>query len=350
MDFEKLFAILSFCIGAVFTLIDVGSDSFLAFEYWNNSQYRSFEHCVEYRLTGRKWMIKPEVDAFKFLFLQTTRISNSTFTKYEKQLNEDQWHERNNYCKHWREKQLKAQEQTNYDDCLDILLDGTNISDLIELESNEMLSFMAYTLHIEEVVWLKALCVRTTTKKLDSWRNQSSYVNEIDIPYIYENDQECHLYYREKVETYYKLVFKFFDGPNKFANFTSTAFLSWNLERSWSKWWRMFLISKHCKDWRNHPIPVKAVSVSIANDEIAQRPFAIFTTSWILAGGLFQFFVVLYLFYRRDSRLQVLPKWIRILLLIVSPILLGPVVVYVFGVFFVMKNTRIGSIQEDIQR
>ena len=69
-----------------------------------------------------------------------------------------------------------------------------------------------------------------------------------------------------------------------------------------------------------------------------------------MAGGGFQFLLVLYLYCRRDSRLEVLPKSIRILLLIASPILLGPVVVYVFGVCFVIKDIQNPSIQKDVQR
>ena len=119
-------------------------------------------------------------------------------------------------------------------------------------------------------------------------------------------------------------------------------------------WWHLEYISRHCKDWQKHPIPIKAIHIYTYgpddSKEIARRLFAILTTTWIAAGGLFQFFIVLFLFCCRDSRPQILPKWIRILLLIASPILLGPFVVHVFGVFFVMKNIKNRSIEMNIQR
>ena len=37
MNFGVLLSIITFCAGAAFTLVDIGSDSALAFEYWNNS-------------------------------------------------------------------------------------------------------------------------------------------------------------------------------------------------------------------------------------------------------------------------------------------------------------------------
>ena len=37
MKFGALLAIITFCAGAAFTLVDIGSDSALAFEYWKSS-------------------------------------------------------------------------------------------------------------------------------------------------------------------------------------------------------------------------------------------------------------------------------------------------------------------------
>ena len=138
----------------------------------------------------------------------------------------------------------------------------------------------------------------------------------------------------------------------------SEAFLNLPVEsfgHSWVYWSRFMLdVSVICKDWKKQPIPVKVLDhssdVSVGSKEVPQHVFAILTTTWIAAGGLFQFLIVLYLFRRQDSPLHVLPKRMRILLLVVSPILLGPVVVYVFGVVFVVKNIKNKSVHEDIQR
>ena len=37
MKFGTLLAILTFCAGAAFTLLGIGNDIYLAYEYWNNS-------------------------------------------------------------------------------------------------------------------------------------------------------------------------------------------------------------------------------------------------------------------------------------------------------------------------
>ena len=39
MKFQTLAAILTFCGGATFTLVDIGTDVSLALEYWNSSNY-----------------------------------------------------------------------------------------------------------------------------------------------------------------------------------------------------------------------------------------------------------------------------------------------------------------------
>ena len=234
--------------------------------------------------------------------------------------------------------------------------------------------------------------------------------SEADLRDIYGNEEECRLYHRENVvkrlkthiERKYQevkilsnltkaeleLVIDQYKKQNEvFSKFTneefrslfyagierslklstitneelmsaSEAFLNLPVEsfgHSWVYWSRFILyVSVLCKDWKKRPIPVKVLDdssdVSLGSKEVPQRVFAILTTTWIAAGGLFQFFIVLYLFRRRDSPLQVLPKWMRILLHVASLILLGPVVVYVFGVFFVMKNIKRKSIHEDIQR
>ena len=233
--------------------------------------------------------------------------------------------------------------------------------------------------------------------------------DEADIYDIYKNEEECYLYYSEnivkrlkaKLESKYKLAKRMSNytdaawksridwvkkQSNAFSKLTNEEVKS-NLEKQTEfflilstitneelksasevflnfpvkshkleEWWfRMLDVSAHCKDWKKRPIPVKAVDndgfdASVVSNEVPQRIFAILTTTWIAAGGLFQFFIVLYLFRRRDSTLHVLPEWMRVLLLVASPILLGPVVVYFYGVVFVVKHIKNELIYGDIHR
>ena len=78
--------------------------------------------------------------------------------------------------------------------------------------------------------------------------------------------------------------------------------------------------------------------------------FAIPTTVWILLGGLIQFLLVAYFLCRGDARLTWLPKSVRILLLFCSPILLGPVVVNIYGAVFVIRTNDDIRIQNVIPR
>ena len=78
--------------------------------------------------------------------------------------------------------------------------------------------------------------------------------------------------------------------------------------------------------------------------------FAILTTIWIGLGGLFQFGLVTRSLCRGDDRLNWLPKSIRVLLLLCSPILLGPVVVSLYGAVFVIRNDDNIETKNDILR
>ena len=78
--------------------------------------------------------------------------------------------------------------------------------------------------------------------------------------------------------------------------------------------------------------------------------FAFPTTLWIALCGIVQFFIVARCVYRGDARLKVLPKPIRILLLCSSLILLGPVVVNVFGAALVLQNGNDDQRAEDMVR
>ena len=78
--------------------------------------------------------------------------------------------------------------------------------------------------------------------------------------------------------------------------------------------------------------------------------FSILTTMWIGLGGMFQFGVVARFLFRGDARLNWLPKSIRVLLLFCSPILLGPVVLNLYGAVFVMRNDDNIGTKNDILR
>ena len=77
---------------------------------------------------------------------------------------------------------------------------------------------------------------------------------------------------------------------------------------------------------------------------------AILTTLWIALGGLIQFIFAARLLYQNKDRLNFLSKSIRVLLLFCSPILLGPVIVNVYGAIFVIQNAGDNGVWNDIQR
>ena len=131
MDFENLFAILFFFVGAFFTLTDIGSDSYLAYEYWNNSDYRSFQHCVEYRLSA-------------------------DLEKDEESLRQ----KRDDFCENWKEKWLNASKKADFEECLNTLLIGTNVTtgtlkQLMWWSDDE---FKEHTLDGQELQWMTAYC------------------------------------------------------------------------------------------------------------------------------------------------------------------------------------------------
>ena len=387
MNFETLSAISFFCAGAIFSLMDIGSDSYLAYEYWSNSEYRSFQHCVEYRLSA-------EVETGDY--------------KSSRQM-------RGDFCENWKEKWMNAGKEAERTDCLKTLLNGTQV-ELNELTYWTDDDFKKYTIDKKEVQWMWKFCINAEMKHLNASGSPGLSMlwlmlmtNKVDIRDIYGNEEECHLHYRENVVKRLKAMLKnalkgaeivsniadaewesFIDqfkkqekGYSKLTNeevksnlekqtefylilstitneelkSASEVFLNFPVKsHKMEEWWfRVLDVSAHCKDWKKRPIPVKTVDVdgfdaSLVSNEVPQRIFAILTTTWIAAGGLFQFFIVLYLFRRGDSTLHVLPEWMRVLLLVASPILLGPVVVYFFGVVFVVKHIKNELIYGDIHR
>ena len=74
------------------------------------------------------------------------------------------------------------------------------------------------------------------------------------------------------------------------------------------------------------------------------------TTGWIVLGGFFQTCYCVHLFVRRDPRLGILAIPIQILLLTSTTVLMGPVVINIFGAFFVFRNRNADNLQEEIER
>ena len=85
------------------------------------------------------------------------------------------------------------------------------------------------------------------------------------------------------------------------------------------------------------------------HDQESYYGFAILTTSWILGGGLLQFCIVLFLLCCHRSEIQDLPKSLQILLLLTSPILLAPVIVYLYGLYIVAR-AKDKPMQDDVIR
>ena len=67
------------------------------------------------------------------------------------------------------------------------------------------------------------------------------------------------------------------------------------------------------------------------------------TILWIASGGVVQTIVVVFLYFRGDVNLKVLPPSIQILTLISAPFLMGPVVVNVFAAISVLREARGGD-------
>ena len=74
------------------------------------------------------------------------------------------------------------------------------------------------------------------------------------------------------------------------------------------------------------------------------------TILWIASGGCVQFAVVVFLLIRRDPSLDLMPKPIRIVLLAMAAILMGPVVVNLYAALFVLRNAKSDNIQADISK
>ena len=206
MTFKRLFTIFFLCIGAVFSIVDIGSDSYLAYDYWYNIKYRSFRHCMEY-----------------------DNIPNGPLSR----------------TRHlW-----------------------------VEMESGEGL-------------YKKLENLTTADQSLTVVLSFASY---------------CKLWQRQFVPLKGSRGDDYFKSPLSHSRFLDNRF------------------------------------------------FAILTSSWIAAGGFFQFLTVVFLIYRGHAHLNILPKSIQILLLVASPILLGPFVVYVFGIVVIVES-KDRLLQQNIRR
>ena len=76
--------------------------------------------------------------------------------------------------------------------------------------------------------------------------------------------------------------------------------------------------------------------------------FKYLTMGCILSGGCVQFAVVIYLFVRADPNLQLLPKPLRVLLLLTALILMAPVLVNFYAAFYVFRNAEDDNIKSHI--
>ena len=78
--------------------------------------------------------------------------------------------------------------------------------------------------------------------------------------------------------------------------------------------------------------------------------FAILTTAWIGLGGVSQLILFIYLLFRQDDRINILPKWTQIGLLFATTILMGPVLINLYGAFYVFQNRNKEHNQESVKR
>ena len=78
--------------------------------------------------------------------------------------------------------------------------------------------------------------------------------------------------------------------------------------------------------------------------------FKYLTVLWIASGGTIQSVVIIFLLIRQDPNIQLLPKPVRILVLVTAPLLMGPVVVNLYAAGFVFHNANKDNIQADVTK
>ena len=78
--------------------------------------------------------------------------------------------------------------------------------------------------------------------------------------------------------------------------------------------------------------------------------FKYLTVLWIASGGTIQSAVIIFLLIRQDPNIQLLPKPVRILVVVAAPFLLAPVVVYLYAAGFVFRNADNDNFQADFTK
>ena len=86
------------------------------------------------------------------------------------------------------------------------------------------------------------------------------------------------------------------------------------------------------------------------NSALGDYHYAILTTTWIGLGGVSQLILVIYWLFRRVDRLDILPKVTRIGLFLATTVLMGPVVINLYGALYVFRNRNKEHVQESVKR
>ena len=87
------------------------------------------------------------------------------------------------------------------------------------------------------------------------------------------------------------------------------------------------------------------------NSSAGDNPiFAVLTATWIGLGGVSQLILVIIFLLRRDDRLDLLPKVTRIGLLLATTVLMGPVVINLYGAIYVFRNRNKEHVLESVKR
>jgi hypothetical protein len=71
---------------------------------------------------------------------------------------------------------------------------------------------------------------------------------------------------------------------------------------------------------------------------VSSSIFMILTACWIFLGGLVQTSVIIHLTRKNDPLVSDLPKPVRILVFFTAPILMAPVIVYIYGAYLIIKK------------
>ena len=78
--------------------------------------------------------------------------------------------------------------------------------------------------------------------------------------------------------------------------------------------------------------------------------FSSLTMLWICLGGLTQTIAIIYLTIRKPDLFAFFPKPVKVVLVVSSLSLLGPVVVNIFGAIYIIKNRNGADVEDNVQR